>query len=380
VIAYSEKDQPKLLRLVEIGYDKLNAVYQRTFANAKEEAESDAKDPNPLVDTSSSGESMNRTMSMLFKHGVPVAKHKRPSIPELRDIMPGMAPVLQRINIEIKQTFRFASSLENTPSRLMICGPGAAIPMICSAMAEGLDLHVDCDEHAKAYKCDQLLGEGTLEHVAVTAFQTPLEILPKAAKELRIQSSLWDCLKIGGGIAAAFVIGQYLYADQQLFEAEQKIAAQSDVIQVIEQDQIRRQSIRAMAGAIESAAIMIDKEVGTSVNWHEFLAMMPEMNQEKLQLIELQARMNAEHPMVNLSGMALGEQDGNDASQVLSQYIKSLRAMDIVKRIEIGSTSKSLLEGKQWGLSFVLSVELVAEPGDFVSLTKLGQADPGVWP
>jgi hypothetical protein len=84
--------------------------------------------------------------------------------------------------------------------------------------------------------------------------------------------------------------------------------------------------------------------------------------------------------MVNLSGMALGEQDGNDASQVLSQYIKSLRAMDIVKRIEIGSTSKSLLEGKQWGLSFVLSVELVAEPGDFVSLTKLGQADPGVWP
>lgn len=380
VIAYSEHGEPKLLRLVEIGYDKLNAVYQRVFAKSEGSDESKSKDARHGAFESTNEEEVLNGMGMLFKHGVPVGKHKRPSIPELRDIMPGMAPVLQRINIEIKQTFRFANSFENAPSRLLICGPGASIPMIGSAMAEGLDLHVETDEASESYNCDELLGLGTHEHTAVTSFATPLQILPRAAKELRIQSNLWDCLKIGGGIAAALVIGQYLYADQQLADSKQTVIAQSDQISMIEQDQNRRQSIRAMASTIETAANMIDEEMGSSVDWFEFLGMMPEMDEERLQLTELQARMNAEHPMVNLTGMAIGDDEGSDASQVLSQYIKSLRALDIVNRIEIGSTSKSLLDGGQWGLSFVLSIELKSNKGEFETLTKISQADMGAMP
>ena len=90
--------------------------------------------------------------------------------------------------------------------------------------------------------------------------------------------------------------------------------------------------------------------------------------------------MNSARPTVNLSGVSNPVKDGADASQVLSEYIKALRATPNVKRIEIGSTSRSLIDQQDWGLNFMLSIEMETADGEFSPYIALGKASQGESP
>jgi hypothetical protein len=316
---------------------------------------------------------------MLFTKGIPIGKGR--DMGGLENIMPSMAPVLQRVSIEIKQTFRFASSLQRSPSKLVICGPGAAIPKIGAALAQSLDLHIDTDPKAKDYLPQELFGFGSSEHTVACEFGLDIELLPKVAKEIRTRSMLNRSVKVGACAVAAFIGGQYFYATQQSNAIGQVVAQQSATIDQIELDGKRRDSIRILAGTIGSAAMLFEESMGRHVDWTGVLNKMPNDDHDHIQISELQCRMNSSKPMMNVSGMAVAsDADDQDASQVLSQYIKKIREIDKVKQIQIGSTSRTQIDESTWGLNFVLSVEIETERGHFSDLTMLSEAGEGVQP
>ena len=177
--------------------------------------------------------------------------------------------------------------------------------------------------------------------------------------------------------AALFLGGQYLMATQELDKASQQIEMQTQVINRIEAERESRQSINMMADSIGTAAALIDERMGNHAHWVELLSSMPSNANESIRINELQGQLNSSFPVLSLSGIAVEDGEGADASQMLSSYIKELKQNPQVKRIEIGSTSRSRLNETTWGLNFVLSVELVPQPGHYTELTTLGMAIGG---
>ncbi len=379
VIGFCDNGIPKLARLIEIGYDKLSVVYSRVGECDEDVADSDRNAEQISEFPSENGGVMTSTEStkMLFEHGIPVQKGNDSAPSKIQNLMPSMAPILQRISIEIKQTFRFASSLKRMPSKLIICGPGAAIPNIANAVSQSLDMNVEVIPESKDYQSAELFGEGTVEHAAACRFDLDFELMPMAAREVRVRKSLDSTLKIGAAAVALFIGGQYFYTTQESNKIEQVISKQSGMIDRIELDRSRRESIHAMAGSIGTAAGLIEDTMGKQVNWVGFLSAIPSDAHPLVQVSELQGGTNGFEPSVNLIGVVLDDPDGNDASRVLSNYIKSLRRIPEVKQIEIGSTSKSMIDESTWGLKFTLSVKISQEDGRFSDLVTLGSVSHG---
>lgn len=382
VIGYCEAGEPKLARLIEIGYSKLSSIYSRI--TPQDQGEQDAEkasgnDHNPQARAEPIS-TCNESMNTLFEHGIPMSKGKDSAPNKLQSLMPAMSPVLQRVSIEIKQTFRFASSLNRVPSKLVICGPGAAIPNIGAAISQSLDMNVEVIPESKDYLPAELFGEGTIERAAACQFDLQLELMPRAAKEIRIRKGMDSLLKLGAVAATLFIGGQYFYASHKTKEFQQVISNQSGAIELIEQDRSRRSSIQMMAGSIGTAAQLIEDNMGNRIHWVEFLSVMPNEEHPLIQVSELQGRMNGFEPAVNLMGVALDGEDDLDASRVLSEYIKALRSIPEVKRIEIGSTSKSMIDESTWGLSFTLAIQISQDEGRFTELVTLGHVTHGDTP
>jgi len=378
VIGYFEDGSPKLARLIEIGYDNLSDAYIQSMSShgdtvdgsemTKSQSGSDADQDHPISREIAEGK--------LFSQGIPINSGRKSG--ESAGIMPAMSPVLQRINIEIKQTFRFANSVNQLPSNLLICGPGAAVPMIGAALAKSLDMHVEVISAAKEYQPTDVFGEGTSHRAAACGKNQNLELIPGAAKELRRRSVLEGAIKIGAAAVIAIIGAQYYFTTLQSAKVQQVISEQSHVIERIELDGQRRESIRVMAGSIGTAAVLIEEAMGNRVDWIGFLSSIPNDRHPLIQISGLKGQMNGQHPIVNLTGTALAESEEVDASQVLSRYIQALREMPEVKRIEIGSTSRSLIDETHWGLNFDLAVEISTEKGQFSGLMALSSSEHGV--
>jgi len=383
VITYIQDGEPKLFRLIDLGYDTLAAVYTRLIEDAScgthnQDTKSGVDDTKPGVPSADHG-SFQDSLKMLFSTGVPIGKNTNKS--QAGQVMAAMAPILQRLSIEIKQTFRFAGSLERIPSNLLICGPGSAIPMIGTALSQGLDLHVDTDPRSNEYQPSELFGTGTSEHALACEPKLDIALNPSVAHEIRARAALGRSVKVGAFAVAMFIGGEYFLATQSSSMLNQEVAVQSEAIGLIELDGRRRDSISIMAGTIGSAATLFEDSMGKRVDWIGVLNSMPKNEHSYIRVSELQCRMNAMQPVMNITGMSVaGLEDSSDASQNLSTYIEELRKIPQVEAIQIGSTSRSKTEGMAWGLNFVLTVVIKPEDGQFSNLTQLSDAGEMVHP
>jgi len=382
VICYYEGGEPKLVRLISLGYNKLADVYSSAIMQLNEHVQHGDTEERGMISGANHGQDApqlcDEGRELLFKHGVPFGKDKPAH--NLKNVMPSMAPILQRISIEIKQTFRFASSLGRQPSKLIVCGPGASIPMIDTAMAQSLDLHIEVDPESVEYKPVELFGYGTSEHTVACAFDLDLELLPRVAKDVRVRGKLNSAIKVGALAGVTMVGGQYALVRQQMTETKQEVAQQSAVIEQIDLESNRRESVCDMATSIGSAATLFDNVMGMQVDWVSVLHSIPTEDSSLVQISELQGRMNGQTPVINVTGMAIADPDGEEAPHVLARYIKHLREIQQVKRVQIGSTTRSQIDEKSWGLNFVLGIVIESQPGQFNELAKLADAGQEVKP
>lgn len=374
VIGLVENGEMKLMRLIEIGLNSLSDVYRRMIMQDAEALENPDDNGDALIDAPDSWAHQS-SADLLYKHGIPFGQHITDQ--RLRKVMPTMSPVLQRISIELKQTLRFASGVETPPSKLLICGPGASVPQIGVALGQSLDLHIETDPQHKQHEPTTLFGAGTITNASACDFDLKLELLPKAAIELRTRSSLGTSIKVGAVAGALFLGGQYMVANQSLDEATQQIELQTQVINKIESERTSRESINGLADSIGTAATLVTERMGNDADWVGMLSTMPVGKHDTIRINEIQGQMNSSFPVLSLSGVAIEDGEGVDASQMLSSYIKDLKQNPNVKRIEIGSTSRSRIDETTWGLNFVLSIELVQQSSRFSKLTTLGMANGG---
>ncbi len=392
VIGYYEQGVPKLARMTQIGYNKLIDVYQRALFENAEKLKDDNEgqggqegqdagfvDEDQVRGAKPRHEFEEEAIAKLFELGIPVGTGKNTANQE--DLMPAMAPILQRIAIEIKQTFRFASSLESMPSRLIICGPGSAIPKISAALSGSLDLHVGLDPRSKEIQPTVLFGDGTcVQNFVRNSRRLGIELVPKAANEIRIQRSLNRSIMVGSVVAGIFLGGQYMQATEQSGLVENLVLEQANTVSQIESNLELRDSIGNMAESIGTTANLIDEALGKRPDWVGVLGMLPADNREFIQISELEGKMNGDQPIVSISGMALDGPDGSTSAQELADYVELLKEIEQVELIKIGSTNKLQLMDQSWGLRFTLTLEITTNPGRFDGLMRLSTAREGWQP
>ncbi len=371
VIGYSEKGSPKLLRLVDLGYNSIADLYHKLSIENM-----DSEDHGQSVLTGEPQTVAEPGDMQLFRHAIPLDKDK--SGQQFDVLMPSMSPILQRICIEIKQTLRFTGSIDSAPSKLLICGPGAAIPNIAVALGQSLDLNVEADSQAKEFQPSEFFGYGSDDWSAACDLDLDMRLLPMVAVEIETRKKLERTLRVGGAVAAAFIVGQFLHATNESYAIRDAIAEQSSTIKDIQDDQDRREEIRAMASTIETAAGLFEDTMGSNADWVSVLASMPEVDQDTMRIFEVQARMNSNSPVLNLTGSVVAHDQSVNPNTILSEYVRSMNAIDSVRSVEIGSTTRSVIDESTWGLNFILSVEIMPAEGEFSMLTSLYSSSGGL--
>ena len=167
VIAYATEDGLALVRLAQIGYRKLIDGYRQAFESGDESGENEVDGYEPCVHGASvARESLER----LFEHGIPLETKDVDGVELRHAVLPALAPVLQRLCIEIKQTFRFGLGGAAMPKNLMLCGEGAMIPQLGKAIGQHIDMYIQINGDAGSDVCGAF-GVGTIERVVSEAQQ-----------------------------------------------------------------------------------------------------------------------------------------------------------------------------------------------------------------
>jgi hypothetical protein len=285
--------------------------------------------------------------------------------------------VLQRIGVEVKQTFRFATSV-STPSSITVCGPGAAIPGIAPALEHSLDMDVRVEPSATGYEPDRPMGEGTPARSLSLKPSTRASLLPRAALEVKARAGLNKSLKLGAVLAALVLGGQYASLAKQRSGIQNRIDTLESDITRIENERIDRAQARSLARSLSTAATLMDTRAGVLVGWGPALASIAEQT-GSVRLSEVSGRLGSGDPTLTLRGVVdAGPDQASDANSVMSTYLHQISELEGVRRVEIERTSRVRTSPNAWGVSFDLKVYLHGRKGTLGTIAGIdvGGATP----
>ncbi|MFG0305221.1 MAG: hypothetical protein ACF8Q5_03285 [Phycisphaerales bacterium JB040] len=130
----------------------------------------------------------------------------------VRDALPLLAPVIQRINIELKQTLRYRVAEGTRVSRIRFSGLGRRVPGLCASISGHLELEHDARSDGPK-PVETADGSGVRRHdfgrdaIAILRGVTPF--LPRALERRRAIRRLSAITAQGAMIALAMVAGEW---------------------------------------------------------------------------------------------------------------------------------------------------------------------------
>lgn len=364
VVAHSRDGKLSLVRPADIGYRKLAESYSQAFATYEESVSDGAKHSfvkNPF-----------EPMSNLFHHGVPFQSTEYMGIDLRSVVLPCMAPVLQRIGIDVKQTIRFGIGTDTTLKNLYVCGPGAAIPGINKAIGEHIELNIHLANGSEADEPLKVGGAGSIEQRFVQAGSPTSGILPSIANEERTQRKLSRALVSGGALAAIVMAGEYAHSTLQVQELNRVMQAQSAQVERVNAFEEDCESAQDVAQMIGRVAKLVTENIGDMPAWDISLIEIAELVDAGVQIREIRGENTEGLPMLHLDGIAI-VQDGVSAAQVLDGFVSRLGASDSIRSVSLGATSRISMkqpgqepnEPGQWGIEFSLRLNVESEPSRY---------------
>jgi len=356
VMGYATESGIKLIRSAEIGYRKLVDGYIQANIKQCRSVSTDQAQAGDQIDAKITSDALN----MLIEHGIPVGETIVNGINLRTEVLPLLAPVLQRFSIEIKQTFRFGLNGVDMPKNLMICGPGSMIPHIGKAFSQNFDMEVQIDPGAESFSILEAFGRGTLEFSMLNTKVQLDGLLPAVAREAHVQSRLTRSLVAGAALAAIVMGGEYGMAAYQYRQISEQIKNDAPRINTVNQFREQLASASSMSNTISDVAGLVSSTVESIPQWQGVLSELSTITMGSIRVQELQGQYAPDASVIVVNGIAVSNTE-RASGEALNQFVNALKAVDGVSSVTLGSTSRISVDDDQWGRQFSMSIELETE-------------------
>jgi hypothetical protein len=367
VISYADHEGGlKLVRASDIGYESLTEAYKQVL---REHAEDDEPEAGSRID--------QEARAHLFEHGIPFQPKQLNGFELRSSLLPRMAPVLQRIAIDTKQTIRFGIDDPMAVKNLIVLGPGGAIPMITKAFGEHLELAVSRSAECDQYDSTSAGSPSSTEHAFIMMKTSIPTLLPRLADEERTRTQLKKAMLAGVACAGLAMAGQYMLADHQIQKTKQgMIATDSRFDQIVEFEETSF-AIEETQAMMSQIALLVDTQATETAQWEVPLAALGSRLDEGIRIQEIRGEYNGGSPQLKLSGYSIRVED-KSPGQVLDQFVSSLSAIQHVREVQLGATSRIRVpsnsasqQGDDWGSQFSLIVQLDTHPSPYAELAEV---------
>jgi hypothetical protein len=359
VIAYAVDDAVRLVRSIEIGYRHLTDAYTGAFSN-----DSSSDEVRAMLEQSAG------VSSLIWKHGVPVNGTGEFSGLIRKEVMPRIAPILQRYSVEIKQTFRFGVTENEVPARLMLCGPGSAIPHIGSAISQNSDLHIDLVAGNESYAPMKAFADGTLEGQFASSRSDVPGILPRIAREIKQTKSYNRAVAVGLALVMGIMGLEYssLYLGSNQIRSE--IASDAPLVAAIESEHALRMKTIEHATVVDEVATVFTENFGLRPQWSDAFQAVSTAMDKTIRIEQIQGDNIAGRATIGLTGLAVGR-EGADPGQMLNAFALELRAQDGIKEVQLGTTARRETNNGDPAVQFELLLVIHTDKAPFSEYTAL---------
>jgi Tfp pilus assembly PilM family ATPase len=348
VIAAGEAGSLRFVRVAGVGYDLLVDAYAR--------AKPASSEGGPVLSRAESRE-------LLLSVGIPMRRgvvHESSGLAS-QDVLPLLQPIIQRYAVEAKQSMRFGlGETESARTKLVMAGPGAAIPQLAEVLAGHVDLEIEPCQTWSNPQQDAGGGGGCRElYRTITGDASNISLMPHAAEEHRASRLVQRCLGVGAVAAMVAMGADAMMTMSALREAQHELSVtQPRITQIMENNQTMAKAA-VLAGRVLSAQSQLDSVIGSKPSWRALLGALSELTDDTVRLTEVRCDLRNGKPAAVLRGMTSAEQ--SDQSGILAQYMERLLGCPLVKDVDLGSTrTMDTEEGSR--LQFELTISLNSLP------------------
>ncbi|MCL4219886.1 MAG: hypothetical protein KJZ65_00815 [Phycisphaerales bacterium] len=251
-----------------------------------------------------------------------------------RAVLPYLQPVLQRIFVELKQSFRKAlREGADGQTRIEMSGPGAAIGGLDSSIARALEAEVQRVNGALGEQCAletwaDWAGDRLLLH-------TPAEVAERRGRSLRRAA-------IAGALLAGCVVGaEAMVQSRQIASLEQQIAANAGRVQEVEQFGATCGKALSMEKSLATARGLVDSFAGEQPEWSALLREVALSAEGRAVLTEVRGASDEGQASLTIAGLADAEAEPSPLSELIGQ----LQGSALVKDVQVVSRRLVELDG-----------------------------------
>jgi len=357
VIAFSNSLGLQVIRSAQIGYRTLIESYMQ----ALQALDQSSGDDDQEEDTECGLERCKKSTSMLFEHGIPLGDSKVDGVDLRKAVLPILAPVLQRMCIEIKQTFRFGLNGQPMPQNLLLCGPGAQIPLLSKSLSQHIEMHIKISPAAKTYSPSAIVEPGMPEWDIIESQSEAFGLLPEAANEELLRNKL-SRLAIAGAVSAGVFLGaEYGMTTIQQQSLTKTMQADANRLSAVSTFNQQVESVAQFTNLMNDVSGLVVETVKQTPQWHSVLSDLASLTSESIRIEEIRGDDANGESRIGINGLAVSVTEGK-ATKELNEFISSLEKMEGVEKVTLGATTRIGIGNDMWGRQLELHVYLVSTP------------------
>lgn len=247
------------------------------------------------------------------------------------DLLPLIQPVLQRLIIETKQSFRFAlDDAQRDSLRIYLCGAGAGIARLDQLIGDQLEQPVTRDDDSQAL-------------ATLTPTDLPdICLLPQERMVRRLTQRAGRSLAAGVFVACALLAGEAVLTHADAASVEQQYKALRPTLKTAEVTEEQRKRDREVAQAFIGVERLIDDNVGQPVHWTQSFAALLADAPAGLSVATIEASLRRTGMTFVLRGQAVAQ--GDQAARDIRDFAAALGASPRTASVALGATERITTE------------------------------------
>lgn len=270
--------------------------------------------------------------------------------------LPLLQPVLQRAVVEMRQSLRFGlEEPERATARLVVVGPGSAVPNLGEMLAAQLQLTAALPRCPGEHRTD-------LEEAGAQAGRLGINLLPYGTALEQGVRRVKMALLAGVACAAVYagIEGGTTFAHTRALK--QKIAALEGPTREAREFMEGKERLAARDGAMGALNRSLDRAVGVGAPWSAWLAELASMTPASVKLRDITMNGESGTAKCELRGVVRGI---NGARADIGAFVARLEQSRLVSQVSLGGTQRAggAADGNEsGGVDFQASVTLLTVP------------------
>ena len=247
-------------------------------------------------------------------------------------VLPLLQPVLQRCLVEMRQSMRFSlEEIERATTRLVVIGPGAAVPRLGEVVAAQLGVPLEADNRPVSSDLSDAIEQ-------LSTLRCSLLPRVEASRQSirRIRRAMWT----GAALAGLAALGDGVITSSQLAKAESDLQGVQSSTTVARQLIENTQRVAQQTADLTALASAVDVAAGPDAQWAGVLRELAAITPSQVRIDDINLVSEGSVLRCDIRARAIAA-DVAAARADVSAYLKTLAASPLVDSIKLGSTETS---------------------------------------